>query len=183
MVPLALIVAALITVGCSSNGGGGNADRGSEADQKLTAALQAHAQGRLDEAVDLYQEVLTLDPENKFAFYNLGVIEQTRGRPDGAAEYYTDALDVDASFEPALFNLAIIRAQQANTDEAISLYRRVLEVDPSDAGAHLNLGFLLLQAGQRQEGKAELQQAVQLDPSLESRIPDRDAVVGGTTGP
>ena len=180
---LGLLVAAPIAVGCSSNEGGKGADQGSEAGHKLTAALQAHAEGRLDEAIDLYQEVLTLDPENKFAFYNLGVIEQTRARLDGAAAYYLDALNIDPVFEPALFNLAIVRSEQGNLDEAISLYQQVIQANPSDAGAHLNLGFLLLQDGQVRQGRAELRQAVQLDPALESRIPDRDAVVHGTTGP
>jgi tetratricopeptide (TPR) repeat protein len=182
-VALGLLVAAILSVGCSSNGSDSGAGHGSEADQKLTAALQAHAEGRLDEAIDLYQEVLTLDPENKFAFYNLGVIEQTRSRLDGAAAYYMEALNVDPVFEPALFNLAIVRSQQGSQDEAISLYQQVIQANPSDAGAHLNLGFLLLQNGQGRQGRAELRQAVQLDPSLESRIPDRDAVVNGTTGP
>jgi tetratricopeptide (TPR) repeat protein len=152
-------------------------------DAKLESALQAHAEGRLDDAVRLYQQVLALDPQNKFAYYNLGLIDQTQGRIDAAAANYTEALAIDPGFEPALFNLAIIRADQGSTDEAIELYRRVLEANADDAGAHLNLGFLLLESGQREEGRLELATAVGLDPSLESRIPDGLVVVVGATGP
>jgi tetratricopeptide (TPR) repeat protein len=152
-------------------------------DAKLESALQAHAEGRLDDAVRLYQQVLALDPQNKFAYYNLGLIDHTQGRIDAAAANYTEALAIDPGFEPALFNLAIIRADQGSTDEAIELYRRVLEANAEDAGAHLNLGFLLLESGQREEGRLELATAVGLDPSLESRIPDGLVVVVGATGP
>jgi tetratricopeptide (TPR) repeat protein len=94
------------------------------ADVKLDSALEAHAEGRLEEAVRLYLRVLVLDPENKFAYYNLGLIDQTLGRTDAAASNYTDALTIDPDFGPALFDLAIIRAEQGSTDEAIDLYRR-----------------------------------------------------------
>lgn len=69
---------------------------------KLDSALEAHAEGLLEEAVRLYQRVLVLDPENKFAYYNLGLIDQTLGRTDAAASNYTDALTIDPDFGPAL---------------------------------------------------------------------------------
>ncbi|HJS25753.1 MAG TPA: tetratricopeptide repeat protein, partial [Actinomycetota bacterium] len=46
----------------------------------------------------LYQQLLALDPENKFAYYNLGLIDQTQGRTDAAAANYTEALTIDPGF-------------------------------------------------------------------------------------
>jgi tetratricopeptide (TPR) repeat protein len=178
---VALSLCLLVPAACSESGGPDGETAGPDA--KLESALAAHAEGRLDEAASLYQQVLALDPDNKFAYYNLGLIDQTEGRIDAAAANYTEALTIDPDFGPALFNLAIIRADQGSTDEAIDLYRRVLVTNPEDAAAHLNLGFLLLDIGQRKEGRAELVTAVGLDPSLESRIPDGLVVVVGATGP
>lgn len=152
------------------------------ADEVLAAALEAHAAGNLDEAVDLYEEVLVLDPQNRFAYYNLGLIDQTRGLVDQATEEYRQAIAVAPRFTPAIFNLAIIRAEQGAVDEAIGLYRDVIAVHADDARAHLNLGFLLFGSGERQEGQDELALAVELDPSLAARIPDGEVVQGGTTG-
>jgi tetratricopeptide (TPR) repeat protein len=177
---LALVLGLLVTTACSDESPKGETPGAGAA---LEAALEAHAQGRLDEAIELYQQVLVLDPQNKFAYYNLGLIDQTQGRIDAASEEYQQALAVDPEFAPAMFNLAIVRSEQGNVDGAIGLYRRVIEVNPDDAAAHLNLGLLLLQNGQRSEGEAELAKAVELDPALESRIPDGAVVVGGATGP
>lgn len=180
-IALVVVLASLLAPACS--GGKGPDGPPGDVDQTLASALQAHAEGNLEQAVDLYERVLVLDPQNKFAYYNLGLIDQTQGRIDAAAADYVQAIGIDPAFTPALFNLAIIRADQGATDEAIELYREVLEVDAENAGAHLNLGFLLIEQGQRREGRAELATAVQLDPSLESRIPEGLVVVGGATGP
>jgi Tfp pilus assembly protein PilF len=56
-----------------------------KASEELNRGLQAHAAGDLDEAPAAYREVLTHDPQNKHAFYNLGLIDQTSGCP-GPAE-------------------------------------------------------------------------------------------------
>ncbi len=176
----AAVALMLLAPACSK---GSNTNDQPSAAQVLDSALEAHAAGNLDEAVRLYDKVLVLDPQNQYAYYNLGLIAQTRGLTDEAAAKYGQALAVDPGFAPAMFNLAIIRAEQGSVDEAIALYRSVIEANPADANAHLNLGFLLIDSGERKEGKQELATAVQLDPSLESRIPDGELVTGGTTGP
>jgi len=170
----------VLSVACSSDV---EQPQGGEAGEVLQQALQAHADGDLDAAADLYKRVLVLDPENKFAYYNLGLIHQTEGRLGAAAENYEQAIAIDPTFGPALFNLATVRAEEGAPEEAIDLYRQVLEVNADNAAAHLNLGFLLVDNGERKEGKAELAIAVQLDPTLESRIPDELLVVGDATGP
>ena len=134
----------------------------------LTRALTAHAEGDLDEATRLYEDVLGSDPENKFAHYNLGLIAQSQGRSDEAIDAYERAIKVDPRFVAPLFNLAVLHTE-SQPDEAIQLYRRVIAVEPDHAGAHLNLGFLLKDNGKEDEGNALLDKAVELDPSLESR--------------
>ena len=138
----------------------------------LTEALEAHQQGRLDEAIELYKEVITEDPQNKFAWYNLGLIHQTRGSGNLAETEYREALAIDPAFVPAMFNLAILQTSRGVPEESVELYRGVIAIQPEYAAAHLNLGFLLIDLGEKKEGKRELEQAVALDPSLASRIPD-----------
>jgi len=143
-----------------------------QAQEALAAGLKAHAAGRLDEAAADYRKVLVYNPRNKFAYYNLGVIEQTQGDAGSAESNYRIALTIDPDFVPALFNLAILRTAEGGGRESIDLYQHVIQVDASYAAAHLNLGFLLVDNGQPKKGKAELAIAVGLDPSLASRIPE-----------
>ncbi len=142
--------------------------------ETLDAALTAHAEGRIDDATDGYENVLDEDPDNQFALYNLGLLDQQAGRLQQAEERYRAALETDPNFTSALFNLAIIRTQ-SDPDEAESLYRSVIRVEPGNASAHLNLGFLLIESGDQAGGEAELERAVELDPSLAERVPEREA--------
>jgi tetratricopeptide (TPR) repeat protein len=142
-----------------------------QASSALAAGLKAHAAGRLDEAAADYRKVLVYDPRNKFAYYNLGVIEQTQGDGGSAESDYRIAITIDPDFVPALFNLAILRGSSGGDHEAIDLYRQVIQIDEGYAAAHLNLGFLLIDNGQEREGNAELANAVGLDPTLADRIP------------
>jgi tetratricopeptide (TPR) repeat protein len=155
-----------------------------QADQVLEHALQLHAQGDLADAKNEYLRVLQLDPENKYAYYNLGLISQTQGDLVSAESSYRTTIAIDADFVPALFNLAILRTDAGSKREAMDLYRHIIEVTPESdadltsqlAAAHLNLGFLLLDTGDEAQGQAELDEAVRLDPSLADRIGS------GTTG-
>jgi len=181
IVLVALVAAVFGLVACSN--GSETSGQTGQAGELLNDALEAHAAGDLDKAVDLYEQVLVLDPQNRFAYYNLGLIDQTRGRDVAAADEYEQAIAVAPGFTPAMFNLAIIRAEQGAVDEAIGLYRDVIAIDDTDARPHLDLGFLLVDAGHRKEGERELARAVELDPSLASRIPGGEPVAGETTGP
>ena len=86
-----LSVCVFVAAACSADSTPDGETAGAEA--KLESALEVHARGRLEEAVRLYQQVFALDPENKFAYYNLGLVDQTEGRTDAAAANYTEGAD------------------------------------------------------------------------------------------
>lgn len=175
-----VIVLAFGLAGCSSAG------EREQADEILQQGLAAQAEGDFVTAVEAYLRVIQLDPENKFAYYNLGVIRQGHGDLQAAESHYRTTLGLDPDFVPALFNLAILRTEAGSAEEALSLYEHLIEVDPSHAAAHLNLGFLLIEQGRERRGQKELDEAVRLDPSLEGRIdPDTsgEIPVSGSASP
>jgi Tfp pilus assembly protein PilF len=159
-----VLILSLAASGCAKK------SEGDQASEALGRGLKLHQQGQLLEASKAYREVLVHDPSNKWAFYNLGLIDQQSGRNTSAEANYRQALELDANFAAALFNLAIVLTK-TKPDEAASLYRRLIQVNPDDPIAHLNLGFLLLDQGKTDEGTQELEKAVQLDPKLKSRLP------------
>ena len=54
----------------------------------LNKALQEHVAGDLAAASEHYEAVIARDPQNKFAYYNLGLIAQTSGRSPDAEHNY-----------------------------------------------------------------------------------------------
>jgi tetratricopeptide (TPR) repeat protein len=162
---LGLLAISLVLAGC--NFGKSKTQLATEAVQR---GLQAHREGRLDEAANAYHEALDNDPRNKYALYNLGLIDQQAGRPRSAEAYYQLALEIDPDLTSARFNLALLRASAGAPQEAIEHYRRVIAQQPGDARAHLNLGYTLRSVGQEAEGVAEIRRAADLDSSLRSHV-------------
>jgi tetratricopeptide (TPR) repeat protein len=168
-----LALTAVLALGATacSDGGGESSDSASvvpdakKAKTSLDAGLKAHSEGDLTGAAASYEETLTYDPKNKFAFYNLALIDEAAGNYGLAEEKYRAALKTDPAYEPALFNLAILRTSR-DPQEAIKLYKAAVASNPKDASAWLNLGLLLRAAGRQQEGDLDVQKAIKLNPKL-----------------
>jgi tetratricopeptide (TPR) repeat protein len=141
------------------------ADR-KKASTELQAGLTAQSKGDLDGAAQHYQESLKYDPKNKYALYNLALVDAANRDYGQAEKKYRVVLGIDPAYTPALFNLAILRKNSGDTTEATTLYRKLLAVNPKDAAAHMNLGILLRAAGHQAEGDAEVRQALTLNPQL-----------------
>ena len=142
----------------------------------VNAGLEAHSAGDLALAAENYNTALEYDPTNKFAFYNLALLDEAAGNYGLAEDKYRSAIESDSEYGPALFNLAILRTASDDADEAVSLYKRVVRADKKDAAAWLNLGLLLREQGQERTGSEDVLRAIALDPSLE----DPRAAVPGT---
>lgn len=112
-----------------------------------------------------FENVLTLDPANLYAHYNLGLIAQRRGDDPAAMRSYEQALEADPVFGPALYNLAIL-TEGSDLDAAVALYRKAVAADPDFAPAFMRLGFALVHLGQDDEGETFLEKGIRLDPTM-----------------
>ena len=146
----------------------------SEADKRLQQGLANQEAGALDKAREDFLAVISQDPTNKVAYYDLGVVAQQQNDVDAAADAYRKALDIDPQYQPALFNLAVLLAP-VEPETAEDLYRKLLAINPNDANVHFNLGLLLRQMGRQSEGNAEVARALELKPELASRLPTTTA--------
>ena len=166
---LALVVALALGVGgCSGDKANSNSpeENAKAASAALDLGLKAHAAGDLATATTEYLNVQKYDPRNKFAFYNLALIDESNSNYGLATTKYRSAIETDAVYEPALFNLAILRTA-ADPAEAIALYKRAVKANPKDAAAMLNLGLLLRANGEKKAGDKLVLRAIVLNPKLQ----------------
>jgi tetratricopeptide (TPR) repeat protein len=172
---------------CSSNDPASNAggQTSTTANAKLASAalnagLKSYADGNLAAASVSYQKTLKYDPTNKYAFYNLALIDEAAGNYGLAETKYRSAIKSDPAYEPALFNLAILRTARNDPKEAIELYQRAVAADKKDAAAWLNLGLLLRANGEKRAGNRDVLKAIGLDPKLTD--PAESASPAGSSG-
>ncbi|MDQ1481225.1 MAG: hypothetical protein QOI44_2086, partial [Actinomycetota bacterium] len=132
----------------------------------LNQGLAKQKTGNVADAEKDFKEVIKRDPNNKYAYYDLGLICQNQQKNTEAETAYRRAIAIDPKFEVALYNLGILRANANDVNGAIDLYRRAIAANAKDPNAHFNLGLLLRGQKKTEEGNAEVQTAVNLDPKL-----------------
>jgi hypothetical protein len=141
----------------------------------LQEGIAADAKGNLALARNDFGAILSVDPANTDAYFDLGVVDQKAGLSALAATEYRQAFFLNPTFAPALFNLAILTAS-TSPSKAIALYRQILTIKPDDPNTEFNLGILLVRTGQSVEGQAMLAKAIHTNPSLRASLPAGIAV-------
>ncbi|WP_327431302.1 tetratricopeptide repeat protein [Streptomyces sp. NBC_01236] len=142
-----------------------------------TALLQQRQMHDSKGAAKTYGRLLKLDPHNKLAWYNLGVIAHQDGETADARAAYDKALKIDPKFGSALFNEALL-LKPSEPDRAIGLLKRAIAADPNAGTAYLQLGLILAEKDRDDEAGEAFRRAVAADPSLHSQVPEpfRDSV-------
>lgn len=184
---VAAIVAAMSLAACS--GGSDAASTPSATPAAATSATSAanpqvvtllkqgitQAQNRqFDAAKTTFTNVLAIDPTNKYANYNLGLIAQTANDTKGAIAYYDKAIGADANFTPALYNKAIA-VEATKPDEAISMYENIVKINPKASTAFYRLSMAYARKGESQKASDARAKALALDPSLAKQSPTPSA--------
>jgi len=123
------------------------------ADAAHRQGLEQHNRGCLAEAVQNYERVIHLQPENAEALNNLGVAWKAIGRPDYAFGAYQRAVAIRPGFAPAWFNLGNAHREEGRLDEAIACYGRAHELTPDDIRIPVNLSVALRDRRQLDEAE------------------------------
>ena len=130
--------------------------------QALHLAVQYHQAGNLQQAEQLYLQILQFEPNHVDALHLLGLVAVRTGRPGLACDYIRKALRAKPDFAEAHSNLGSVLVEMGLLEEAEAAYRQAIRLKPRYAEAHSNLGNVLRQQGKLDEAAASLQQALRL---------------------
>jgi tetratricopeptide (TPR) repeat protein len=164
---LLALLAAVAVLGAGCGSGSGTSTSGDSASVKalLGEGIAQANSHKLAQASTTFEDVLRLSPNNTYALYDLGVIDQKRHDAAGALSYYGRALRADGSYTPAMYNKAIL-LEAGNHGAALALYKRIVKLDPNASTAYLRMAFIYAKQGKRTLAREARASAVALDPSL-----------------
>lgn len=117
---------------------------------KYLLGLIARSTNRFDDAVKLFEEVLTADRRDVGSNINLGQIFMQQSDYKKAVDYLKVALDAEPYNSTAMYNLATSLIRTGSRDEGKELLNRFQELKKS--GAATNLGQNYLEQGRYAEG-------------------------------
>lgn len=117
----------------------------------LQQAYNAYNQGRLDQAIAHYRQVLTQDPSHAEANYGLGLAFYDLTRYPEAHARFKMATDRNASFPEAFYGLALVEKALGNYDQAFSHLYHAQRLRPDYIDAIAAEAALLEIVGRKQE--------------------------------
>jgi tetratricopeptide (TPR) repeat protein len=121
--------------------------------------------GRVQEAVEQYQEALRLDPKNADAHVDMATVFLAQGKPQEAAAECQEVLRTMPRYLGAYVNLGNALFQMGNVTNAIEEYTQALQINPDFIEARTDLGSALGQLGETEAAIDQWNKALQLDPN------------------
>lgn len=137
----------------------------SPAQSLYEAARRAEKDGNYETSVQLFEQVVALDPKYMEAWNALGYDYGKLGQQQKEEAALRKALALDPSARWAHYNLGNVLMAQKKYDEAISEYQKEIETKSNNSLVHLNLGRVYVLNGQPEKGIPELQTAASLMPN------------------
>ena len=123
-------------------------------------------QGKIQEAIEHYNEALRLNPTYPLAHNNLGVALKQMGRIEEAIAQYEEALRLKPDYVEARDNLGNALRAAGKVAEAVEQYEQVLQIEPDSAEAHYNLAIALKQQGRFEEAIGHYEQVLRIRPGF-----------------
>jgi tetratricopeptide (TPR) repeat protein len=135
-------------------------------------------QGKDDEAIAKFQEVLASAPKCAECYSNIGTIQVRQKKFDEAEQSYKKAIELKPDFADPYAGLATVYNAEKKPQEELEASKKAAELSttsPSggapgatggNAPAVFNQGVILWNAGKIAEAQTQFEQAVKLDPNL-----------------
>jgi protein O-mannosyl-transferase len=119
--------------------------------------------GRLDEALDYYQQSHRTNPHYPEAVNSIGAILASRGDV-AAIDWFRKTLDMQPNHADALFNMGNALAKSGNSAEAARFYHSALDARPDNFEARNNLGNNLIRMGKIDDAIYQYRLALDYNP-------------------
>lgn len=95
----------------------------------LNQAIYFHQNGHLDEAKNIYSEVIAKEPSNFDAHFLFGILFAQTGNPHEAIKLFQRATEINPQSEIALSNLGTAYSQIGNLLQALNAFNQAIDIN------------------------------------------------------
>ncbi len=137
-----------------------------QTNNQIKLAQQHHQAGQLQQAEQIYRQILAADPNNADAYYFLGVIALQVGKYDVAVRFIKKAIQIIPHIPVSYSNLGIALKGLGRMDEAIASFKKAIDINPEFPDAHNNLGIAFKDLGRLEESIKSYNKAIAINPEF-----------------
>jgi tetratricopeptide (TPR) repeat protein len=127
-------------------------------------AVRMEEQGKTQEALEHYENILTLDPNHAPTCINLGTIQYNQRQFIDAEALYRRATVADPKYALAFFDLGNVLDELQRLPEAIQAYNTAIVLVPHYGDAHYNVALAYERTGDRRAALRHWTAYIKLDP-------------------
>jgi tetratricopeptide (TPR) repeat protein len=135
-----------------------------KADDLVESGRAAWNAGNLNVAIALLKRATEIDPKNKVAWNNLGLVYFQLRQDDLAINAFQKQLEVNPYDDYAWNNLGRVYWNERKYDDAVKAFNKQLEANPLDKFSHANLGQMYAEWHKYDQAVPELEKAASLTP-------------------
>lgn len=135
-------------------------------DGEFEKALQYHQSGQLHKAEELYNAIISVNPNHSDSLHLLGVIAFQTGKNVQAVNLIKKAIKYNPDNPVYYNNLGNVHRDCDNLKEANLSYQKALDIKPDYAEAHYNLGTLFKDQREWDNAMSSYRKALEIDPGL-----------------
>jgi Ca-activated chloride channel family protein len=148
----------------------------SDVGRRVNRANRLYEQGKIDDAIEIYQDAQLREPDSNPLHYNIGNAFNRRGDYGQAmAEYQKVLASQDTALsQPTLYNLGEALLRSGQIEQSIQAYMGALALDPEDVEAKHNLEFALQMLQQQQQDQQQQEQSQQQDQQQQQQQDQQD---------
>ena len=138
--------------------------RVSRVQRSFFEAVKMEERGKVNDAVVLYEEILSLDANHAPACINLGTIQYNRRQFIEAEKLYRRATTADPNYALAFFDLGNVLDELQRLPEAIQAYCNAIRLAAHYGDAHYNVALAYERTGDRRAALRHWTSYIKLDP-------------------
>ena len=143
-------------------------------DALLNEAEDLSFSGRSDEAMELFDKALAIDPNNVDALSRKGYfLGYDLGQYDEAIQLYDKALAIDPNNTSTLYDKAFTLRESGEHQEAIETFDKALAIDPNDTYLLNGKAAVLADLGRYDEALVYYDKALAIDPMDTQSLRDK----------
>jgi len=126
------------------------------------------AQQQFDEAVEVCQQALKVEPRFLPTYSTMGLAKQLQGKLDEAKFWYSKALHLKPDWVEVHANLGTVYVQQKQWQDALQAYQTALQFKPNQARIYQSLYTVWINLNQPEAANEAWYQALILEPQCVS---------------
>jgi len=137
---------------------------GQPAEALFSAGDQAFREGRTADALRLFDQVLTVDPDHAGALVKSAMMLSWSGRSDEAIRRYERVLARDPQNAAARLERAKVLSWSRQYAKALAAFREIAAQEPENAEAALGIARILSWTGRQKEARTHYQRLLEREP-------------------